>query len=222
MQPHPDHLPPYLAAAFSVTWQWKKLDQVKAQIAKDEEPDFQFWYAADTYDPLGMNRICYYGGSNPVIDDFYLPDADHTLCMALQIDLLRPQADLLELRYPRAPHSFMLDVSPIAKENLEKCPENDANWIAFSSTTSNDAPASARRQTLFFPDVTEFNTARGTSFDNIIPNWNFAHAYENWLNSKGVALMEYRFYDDTIDRPAYFPPDIDVEDTIFVDQSHTG
>ena len=213
--PGPTRFPSTLAEPFSVTWQSLKLDDVKHHIAQEAAPDFQFWYVHPQYDPLQMKPISYYHDLDPSIDQFY-PDPDaHNSCLALQIDLLRPQADLIELRWPRGAHDFMLDLCYIAWENICNQPLFGSKWIAFSSTTLDMTPLTPIRRTLFFPEVEHLNLLKQTTFEDTLPHWDFANAFENWLNTVALQRIEYRFWEHNMRSDAGLPPTPNLDATIF-------
>jgi hypothetical protein len=185
--------PSHLTNAFAVSWQEYSFAEMTAQLERDIEPDFQWWLCEKDYDPLSLAHQHYF--RRPISWTDFAPDADAYFGgTALQIDLLRPQADYLNLSFPGAAEYFLLSVDEYAAQTFANYPELGQQWLGLTSTTHADHAVSAYRRTIFFPKIEGLNKSKGTHFVDITPSWQFARAFQDWLNEIGVGAIEGRHW----------------------------
>lgn len=178
---------------FAVSWQCWQIEKLHEAIARDLDRDFLWWTSDRAQGPMLVECECTHDSAIQLAD---FEGREHgTWCAALQIDILRPKIDYLELRYPGRPLYFLLDTDVIAANNFARYPGLQRDWLALSTTTENDTPVSALRRTMWFPQVEKFNERHGTAYRDIAPSRNFANTYEDWLNREGVKWLEDSHWD---------------------------
>lgn len=179
MTDHPDPI--------AVSWQLLDNVDMAALIERDVNGDFCWWRTPDDYDPLGISQG-YFSDDRLSLADFFGTDTGYAV--ALQIDLCRPAADLLDLRYPGQGVFNLFDTDDFALGGFRQFGIAE-NWLGLSVTTTDDHPVSAVRRSLVFPNIELINSARGCNFDTVRASSGFADLLERSLNRYIGPAMAY-------------------------------
>jgi len=127
--------------------------------------------------------------------------------------MLRPAADLLELRYPDQGAFTLLDVDSVilahsAAATIAK------HWLCLCTTTLDDAPISFARRSLIFPSLERFNRHLRWEYEEIAPSASFARKLEAALNHWLPLRMAFYHWTNTLSASGHFVVDPDF-DAIF-------
>lgn len=133
----------YSTRLVSLTFQFIELEEMQRRIAADINSDFLF------YTPTGDDWQYYDPKTTPLnlISDTEYTSADSHWFTILQIDLLRPVADYLDLRAPGGPLHQLLSGECFLIDALQS-QSIDCNWSTLCCTTETDHPMSAYRRSI--------------------------------------------------------------------------
>ena len=132
----------YQSRLISLTYQSLPIDELERRVRADLNPDFLFYTSPDSdweYFELEKTPLTSFSDPSKV--------GEFDWFTAVQIDLLRPTVDYLELRAPSQPRFQILSGECFLTAAL-KARGIMTNWSTLCCTTQNDHPMSAFRRTI--------------------------------------------------------------------------
>lgn len=197
--------------AVAVSWQTLNREEVERRLNSDRYPDFRWYRASDDYDPEQVNFDIWDTEGAATLYDFFGDEDGYSV--ALQIDMLRPAADLLELRYPDQGAFTLLDVDSVILAHSAAA-AIAKHWLCLCTTTLDDAPISFARRSLIFPSLERFNRQLRWEYEEIAPSASFARKLEAALNHWLPLRMKFYHWTNTISASGHHVVDPDF-DAIF-------
>ena len=133
----------YSTRLVSLSWHFLSPEECQARARADINPDFRFCDLR-----VEANDGYYFEPDKDHFNELLGPD--RTLLDCLQIDLLRPTYDYLDLKYNSLLH-LLFGIERVLVDSLSSR-GIEAQWSMIYATTENDSPVSAYRRTLVFPN----------------------------------------------------------------------